>query len=288
MTPEASLPLDPSHPSLNSPAPSLSTEALVEQFTLELQSLEPLCMPPPKVERQSLLGFRCEEFEVVNAAWKEGGIQAVIERWGKERTFEDGDPGLLKHSPTSTTTEGSYPIILAIYHFAPGASPNPVQMNYYRSRSFELSAQLKEEIREALNNSGILPRLLPRTDTITGAKLSEAPIEEITCACQWYGPDNLYGDGSVLQFTLTLCPPDQEPEYLRLSVNKSGVMTRSILVESLFETGYEGHDHLSSALYADELRALLPLIAKIHAQIPSPSHPNSAGAWVVNSFLPIG
>ena len=287
MTPEASLSTATSQSGLSGLSSSLTKQALLHQLAVELQKLEPLCLTPPKVGQQSLLGFRCEEFDEVNAAWKNGGIDAVTERWGAERTFARGEPGALGHPSSPSTSDGQYPLILAIYDFVPDRSPNPVQINYYRSRNFELSTPCKDEIRTTLESSGILKRFTPHTDSITHAQLSEAPIEDITCSCQWYGPENLYGDGVTLQMMLTVRPSGQEPEHLRLCVDKRGVMTRSLWAAELMETGYEGHNHLSNTLLAEEVRALLPIIAKLHSETPSPPVRHTMGTWIANSFLPV-
>jgi hypothetical protein len=287
MTPEASLPVVSSQSELSVPPSSLTREALVEQFAVELQKLEPLCLPPLKMEQHSLLCFRCEEFADVNAAWKNGGINAVTERWGAERTFACGKPGTLRHPPSPPPSDAQYPLILAVYDFAPDPSPNPVQMNYYRSRNFDLSTTRKNDIRTTLESSGILERFSPHTDSVTQASLSDASIEDISCSCQWYGRENLYGDGVALKITLTLLPPGREAEYLRLTVDERGVMERSLWTEDFLETGYEGHEHLSKALTVDELRALLPIIAKLHSETPEVPHRHTTGTWIAHSSLPV-
>lgn len=286
MTPDASLSVTPSRCALSATGPSITRDALTEQLAAELQKLEPLCLPPPKMKQSSLLHFRCEEFAEVNETWKKGGLEAVLERWGQERIFSQEAPDSRAHTLPSPSPDKRFPLILTIYEFVPDPRPSLTQINYYRSRNFEVPKPFQHEIHETLKNSGILERFLPDKDSVTQTQLSKASIEEIHCSCHWYGLENLYGDGTTLQITLTLVASEGQREQARLNLNKRGLMTRSLWVEELIETGYEGHAHLSQLLLPGELRAVLPLVAKLQSDLP-PSPPGfMRGAWLANSFLP--
>jgi hypothetical protein len=285
MTPETS----PSSPPLagqpRTPQGAMAREALIVQVDAELKNLGTLCLPPLKMRQKSLLRFRSEEVADVNQTWETKGIQGVIERWGAERTFAQAPLSSAAYLAAPTARDGELPLVLAISEFVPDLTPSAAQIAYYRSRNFETSETFQDELREALRNSGILERFLPPSDNVANAQLSRAAIDSINCSCHWYGDENLYGNGTVLEMTLSVSPSGGRPEHIRLRLDKFGVMTRSLWNEEFMETGYDGHAHLSQPMLIKELRALLPIVQKLQNEHPSVQRSLYTAAWIPDSLV---
>ena len=274
MTPKTSPSSAPLEGQPRTPKGELAREALIEQIDAELKNLGTLCLPPLKMQPQSLLCFRSEEVAEVNRTLETKGIQGVIERWGSERTF-------------AGTRNSELPLVLAISEFAPDSAPSVTQLAYYRSRNFDISETFQKELREALQNSGILERFFPPSENVAHAQLARAPIDSIKCSCHWYGDENLYGNGTVLEMTLGVSRSGGQPEHIRLRLDKFGVMTRSLWNEDFVETGYDGHDHLSQPMIIKELRALLPIVQKLRNEHPSEQRSQYTAAWIPDSSVAV-
>jgi hypothetical protein len=287
MTPESSTQVTSKDQSTLDVPPLVSREPLVKQLAAELEKLEPLCLPPPTIQRQSFMHFRHDEFEDVQATLEREGMQAVIARWSDRRAFARRNPHPLANLPTSPTSDQRYPLLLSVTEFIPDPSPNPAQSSYFRSCSFQLSEPFQNEIRSMLDDSGMRERFWPGVDSVTHASLADASVEHIECSAQWYGPENIYGKGTVLLLTLSLRPPEHDEIYLRLSLDRCGILTRSVWAAELVETGYEGHDHMAAQLSADELRGFLPIITQLQTLNPEPPLQCTTGTWVTDSFLSI-
>lgn len=260
---------------------ALSRDAVLEQLDVVLKRLEPLSQPPSKVLEEKALWFHRSEFDEVNALWKEHGIDAVISRYGETRTFAYGMTASLDKAP-----QGS--VILLLSEFGPNPEPDPAQHDYFRSSRIALPGHMQAEVLQALKQSGLLSRLLPQVDDQTNVVLERAPITESQCASEWYGRDNYYGDGNTFIISLTLSPSGHEPEQLILSIDKNGEVQRSLWCEQFAETGYEGHAHASSPLTDEELRAIIPIVAKVSELPPQTRQQFRVGMWMGNSLaLPV-
>jgi hypothetical protein len=178
-------------------------------------------------------------------------------------------------------------VVLLVSEFGHEPDTSRAQQQYFRSSRFKLSQDLQTEIRETLERSGLLAKLLPQVDAETNTPLADAPITEISCTIEWHGRDNFYGDGSTLTISLSLSPAERDPELLLLTVNKRGDIARRLWCEQFMETGYEGHAHMLMHLSETELQTILPTVARVAELTPARQQPFRMGAWLGNS-LPQG
>jgi len=262
-----------------------SREALIEGLIAELRRFEDLSLPLVKLHKESLLWFHPHEFSEVNRVWSENGVEGIHARWGSSRTFDSGLPVTFARQPKDHSPEApEHPEILMISEFAPDRSPDPAQLNYFRSSSFELTQSDQSKVLSSLVDVGLLSKVVPHEDSITKIPLRGAPVSEVSCRSEWYGPENIYGDGPALILSLTFAPTGHESLQVKLNIDSSGTLRRSLWYENYFETGYEGHAYEAFTLTSQELRALVPLLAHI-SELPHHHSQNLInGIWLGNSF----
>jgi hypothetical protein len=264
---------------------ALSRELLLEQLDTTLKLLEPLSQAPPKVVNEKALWFHRHEFDQVNAMWKRDGIDAVASHYSSSRTFASGPSVPLDKAPSAVWKEAPHDaIVLILCEFGPNPVPDPAQQDYFRSGQIPLPSNAQSQILQALNQTGLLSRVRPKVDDLTTAFLEGAPITETQCATEWYGRNNYYGDGSTLIVTLTLTPPGHEPERLILAIDKSGEVQRRLWCDQFAETGYEGHAHASYPLTEEELRAIIPCVARVSEFPTQQRHQFQVGMWIGSSL----
>ncbi len=262
----------------------LSREALLGQLASSLARLDSLAQTPPEVQLATALWFHRDEVDQVNKTWRESGIDSVLSEW-IFRKFAYGFPSIEAWDPFDASRqrpEGA--VVLLISEFDQDAMPDIAQQRYFGSSRFTLSKEVQTEIRQTLDQSGLLEKLLPKRDEETETILEGAPITEVLCTTEWYGETNPYGDGSTLTISLTLSPLGREPEVLAITVNKSGNIERRLWSERFMETGYEGHSHARMPLSETELRAIIPLVAKVAELTPESPQKFLMGSWLGNSL----
>lgn len=262
--------------------------ALLEQLEVTLRRFEHLSVALPTLKNENALWFHPHEAPSVNQVWEEHGIDGVLAKWGATRTFASGSPVSLARKPSELSPEApENATVLLVCEYGPSAVPNPAQLNYFRSCAFELSEVVKSEILQTLTQAGLLTTLIPTVDTATNVALRGSPITDVRCSSDWYGPENMYGDGSVFILSLRISPPDQEAEVVDLTLEKDGSLQRRLWCASFVETGYEGHDRASLTLTTDELRALISIAARV-AEVPTQKAPTDRiGFWHGALLTPI-
>lgn len=284
-------PTPETHITAESPVASLakpSHEALLEQLDVALRRFDPLCVAPPGIRNEKALWFHPHELTVVNQTWETKGIEGVISAWGAERTFASGNPVSLTQKPSALSPEApDNAIVLLVCEFGANAEPNPAQVDYFRSCHFKTPEALTSEIVGTLSELGLLTELIPEVDTATLVTLRGAPITDVRCSAEWYGPHNIYGDGSVVIISLQVSPPKEEAETVQLRFERDGNLQRLLWCASLSETGYEGHDGASFTLTPEALRAFLPILSKIAEAPPLTSTNDKFGFWYGNLLAPL-
>jgi hypothetical protein len=274
---------DSSAPPPQPTAPSRG--ALLEQLASTLARLDALSQTPPKVKVETALWFYREEFDQVNETWQKSGIDAVVSKWGQLRTFASGSPTSEAWNPFDESRQAPKgAAVLLVFEFDQDAKPDIAQQLYFRSSRLTLSKDVQTEIRQILDRSGLLAKLLPKRDELTETILEGAPITEVLCTTDWYGEANPYGDGSTLTISLTLSPLGRDPELLAITVNKSGSIERRLWCERFRETGYEGHSGELMPLSEIELQAIIGLVSRVAELPPARQQQFREGVWLGNSL----
>lgn len=275
----------PSQSTQSSHLTGLSPEALLEQLGATLHRFDSLSVAPPKVRNERALWFHPHEFKGVNQIWEKDGIETVVSKWGEARTFASGLPVSLAQKPSMISSGApENAIVLLVFEFGAPTEPDPAQLSYFRSCNFELPEVLQSEILRTLTESDLLSKLIPAFDTATETTLKGAPITEISCSSEWYGPDNIYGEGSNFKISLRISPPEKEPVCVCLRIDSDGCCYRRLWCASFAETGYEGHDHTSVTPTTEELRAIIPIIARVSEVPPQQRNEDRVGSWYGNSL----
>ncbi len=283
------MPSSPTHSPSQTPQSThlaeLSHETLREQLAAVLQRFEPLCVAPPQVRNEKALWFYPHEFQSVNQVWKEQGIDGVLTKWGEARTFATGLPLSLAKKPADLSPAApANALVMLVFEFGNPLKPDPHQLNYFRSCHFELPEELASGIVRALSESTLLSRVVPRFDPLTSITLEGTPIQEVKCSSEWYGPDNIYGDGSNFIISLGISPSGEDSLETQLRFERDGSLHRKLWSANFSETGYEGHEQAWFALSTEELRAIIPIIARVAEIHPLHQRESRLGTWHGNTL----
>ena len=260
---------------------SLPQETLVDYLFQSINRLETTCLPPQQLARQSLLWFHPHEYEVVNSVWQSSGLRAVTEKWGEARTFASGESVDIWSQPRSSSEPlPQKPSILIVNDYALNNSPESVRAAPFRSATFAATDADKTNVIEALAGVGLLDKALPVADQLTGAPLRGCPIVDVKLRATWHASSHGRSGKTDFVISLTIAPAGYDEEVLSLTLSGGGQMFRSIFVESLVETGYEGHGLEKIDLSPDELRALLAVVNSVSTERTESPSPFQMGTWL--------
>jgi hypothetical protein len=268
------------------PLAALSKETLVVYLADSLDKLEALCLPLPSYEHQRLLWFHPHEYEMVNSLWNSRGISGVMSEWGETRTFASGKSLDIWSQPSSLTHRlPPKPAILHVLDYGFDTSREGREAAQYRAATFTLTDAQKHEFIETLSHVGLLERVIPIVDDVTDAALGGAPIVNVACVAKSRPSHSLPGGRRTdLTLSLTIAPPAREEEVVSLHLDTCGQLGRTMLVQSLIETGYEGHGHKMFTLSSEELRALLSLLSTLSSSSTQSNIPFQIGHWLYHSL----
>lgn len=254
---------------------SSRVELLFAEYNSLLDTLEPLCITPPLASREHTLWFHPHEVEAVNDLWRSEGILGVVRVWGAERAVDSSLPvgdANLAH--------------LLIWEPRYSDQPDQQQARYFRRRDFEVPPSFASEFVAALKSTGLYERLVPRRDSIGDFDVWSLPISSVRCAADWYGPDNPYGNGSEIKVSIGLrVGPDRDVD-VRISFLRDAHMHVCLFDPTLYETGYEGHDHKVAPITVTGLRGMLPVLAQVPAMTPIDPQGFAVGAWRGETISP--
>lgn len=261
---------------LSSSAPTF--ESLLSEYHKILDSLEPLCVAPPSPRAGYTLWFHPSEIFNVNEMWRTQGLDAIVRAWGQERkeSVESVEATL-----ASALAGRCY---LIVYESRQGNPSDPKQTNYFRTRSFSLPDNFGVELLDALADSGIRARTFPSHDSINNIDVRELSAQGIHCVASWYGPDNMYGDGVEITFTIPVLTAENRDLKLNLSFLRNAHAHACLFDAELFETGYEGHDHKVAPITEKGLRSLLGTLAKVSTFQPATTNAGTFASWLGNSL----
>lgn len=249
----------------------LARESLVEELASRLHKFDSFCASLGQLKCKEELWFHRSEFAVVNEVWMTKGVVGVYERWGRERRCDQ---------PVQKT-EGDAPILFSIFHFLP---PVATEDAYFQCGQLAVPESLRMELLSALQSSGVLAKVMPERDSVREISLEGASSVDVGVRCERLGSENPYGSGRFLLFDVALKLTSGCPLTLRLRLSAEGVVERRLWDEGLYETGYEGHDARSFILSVEELRVLLPVVARVAELSSRAPEPLMCGMWVGNSL----
>jgi hypothetical protein len=247
---------------------SSRVDLLIAEYNSLLDRLEPLCVVTPTGGRENTLWFHPHEVDAVNSVWRSEGISGVARIWGAERAVNSSLP------------EGEANLAyLLIWEPCYSVQPDQKQARYFRRRDFEAPPSFAVEFIEALKSTGLYERLVPRRDSIGDFDVWLLPVSSVRCAADWYGPENPYGNGSEIKVSIGLrVGPDRDID-VRISFLKDAHMHVCLFDPTLYETGYEGHDHKVAPITVTGLRGILPVLLQIPAMTPIDPKGFAVGAW---------
>lgn len=250
-----------------------SKEALVGELDTLFKKLAPLCAPPGSIDSIERLWFHRSEFEVVNQVWVTQGISGVYERWGRERQFKGDDH--------NARIPRDAPILLKIINFSPA---DKIQDGYFTFAHLAVPDVIRGEFFTVLKEIGLLQKVMPERDSVRGISLDGAEFGDVQFRCEVYGSENPYGAGVFFLVDIAVKPKSGAPLALRLSFTPDGEVSRRLWDDELYETGYEGHDFSALTLSGDDIRALLPVVARVTEVASRNSEPAIQGVWDGNSL----
>lgn len=244
------------------------TESVLSAYAAVLEKLEPLCTPPPTRSTEHLLWFAPEEVSAVNGVWRSQGILAVTDAWGDARRVDANYP-----------LGGDDRVYLLVNQISPPGEIDRKQFNYFRQCVLETPPSLGSELLEALHSTGLYETLVPEQESISGHLIRSAPVRSVECEASWYGPENLYGEGTELRVNITLSVSPDAEVSLRISLIKGGHIHSCLFDPKLYETGYEGHDHKVAPMSVSAMRGLLPALVKVSELKPRNPVGLTVGMW---------
>jgi hypothetical protein len=248
--------------------PSARVELLIAEYNSLLNRLEPLCVTPPTTVRERVLWFLPNEVDTVNDVWRSEGIAGVVRVWGAERAVDT--------APSEGNANRAY--LLVCESFC-SDQPNHQQARYFRRRDFEAPPSFASEFLDVFRSTGLFERLVPRRDSINGFDVWSLPVSSVRCAVDWYGPDNMYGNGSEIKVYAGLSAGQGHDIQLRMSFLKDARMHVCLFDPKLYETGYEGHDHKVAPITVRALRGILPVLLQVADMTPIDPQGFRFAAW---------